>query len=191
MNQNIVLNRFDVLAEQMFMNVFISLKKFVECSYMFYAFEEKETLQKISFSTNKEWQSIYVAKGLSNNCPLLLTGRQQTIESHSRATILEWNNVIPSNRTQAQVNGIRSDFNIANGISFSQEFWGTREMLGIAAERGRVDFSTEILVKYLQVVRNHLIQLRQIAINSFRLNRHWLPENFQITGEPKTVFRLH
>lgn len=173
--KDIVADRFDLLAEQKFTDVFLSLQKIVECSYLSYIFEETETLKKISFLTNKEWQSLYITKNLINNCPLLLTGRRQTIENPLKATVLVWNDVTPSNNKQAQVNGIRAEFNIANGLSFAHEFWGVREMLAIAAEKTRYDFSTEVLMKHAQVVRNHLYQLRQIAIESFILNRHWLP----------------
>lgn len=194
MSQQIIQSHFDLLAEQKFMDVFLSLKRAVECTYMSYIFEEKESLKKISFLTNKEWQSIYITKDLIKNCPLLLTGRRQTIESPSKATILVWNDVTPSDRKQSQVNGMRSEFNIANGLSFSQEFWGVREMLAIAAEKSRHDFATEILTKHLEVVKNHSRRLRRIAIDSFVLNRYWLPTHVlavQQYSPGRLIHQLH
>lgn len=139
-------HHFNQSAESLFLDIFASLQKLIDCTYLFYMFENKNISKRITFSNNQEWQSIYVNDNLIIHCPLLYVGRQQINTSKSKSTILRWNDVVPESRHQRNVMGVRSEFNIANGISFAKEFNQVREMVGIAADVRNYTFTQDVIL---------------------------------------------
>lgn len=89
---------FDGNLDKDFENVFRVLEKQIECSYMFYMYEDTTISRRISYSTNKEWQQHYAYDGLINYCPLLYATRKQLLSSPTKSVIVPWNAVIPANK---------------------------------------------------------------------------------------------
>lgn len=112
----------------------------------------------------KEWQQHYAYDGLINYCPLLYATRKQLLSSPTKSVIVPWNAVIPANRLQRNVVGAREDFNIANGVAFSKEFPGAREMWGIAADKRNYDFYMTVSLN-LNLINMCRTRLRHIAMN--------------------------
>ncbi len=169
-------HRFNNNAETHFQDIFQSLQKLIDCTYLFYMFENKNISKRITFSTNQEWQSIYVNDNLIVHCPLLYVGRHQMNNSPNKSTILRWNDIIPDNKSQQNVMGIRSEFNIANGISFAKEFYNIREMIGIAADTKNLSFTQDVILN-MNAFNGHLLKLRHVAIAELN-QQSWLPSVF-------------
>lgn len=170
----IVINdSFDFCAESQFLRVFKTLENLVEATYLFYMFENKDISKRITFSTNQDWQAIYVNDNLLVNCPLLFVGRHQMNTSKSKSTILRWNDVNPENRLQRNVMGARSEFNIANGISFAKEFYNIREMIGIGADIKNTGFTRDLILN-MPTITELLFQLRKIAMQEIA-QKSWAP----------------
>lgn len=168
---------FDENLDSDFEKVFAVLKSNLDCSYMFYMYEETTISKRISYSTNKEWQQHYAYDGLINYCPLLHFTRKQLLNSKTKSVMVPWNFVTPNNRLQRNVVGAREDFNIANGVAFSKEFTGAREMWGIASDKKYYDFHVVVHLN-MHIINMCRMRLRQIAMNELvRQNYILVPEN--------------
>lgn len=165
--------RFNNNAEMHFNDIYSALERLLSCTYLFYMFENTDISKRITFSTNLEWQSVYVNDNLIINCPLLYVGRNQMERSKSKSTILRWNDVTPSSKAQKNVMGIRDEFNIANGISFAREYLGIREMVGIASDVRNDGFSRDVIL-HMNTINAYLLQLRKIAICELT-KKAWVP----------------
>ena len=90
--------------------------------------------------------NIYVTDSLHENCSLLRVGLQKVIASTTSSVILRWNDVLSISKEERNTAGIRSEFNICNGISFGRKILGVSDCFGLAADIKNHDFPRQILL---------------------------------------------
>lgn len=103
-------------------------------NYMFFSLENKETRERLVYSTNLDWQSNYIDHKMIDNCPLyaatVLSPRNYRLD---RSFFL-WNQIIPEGKMQRDVIGVRAEHGIANGLSITKKIGNYQAMLGLASD---------------------------------------------------------
>lgn len=94
---------------------------------------------------------LYLNKSLISNCPLIRVGQDKIALSKSSNVILRWNDVLPISKEEKNTNGLRSEFNICNGISFGRKIFGASDYFGMATDKKNYDFSRNIIINSVRV----------------------------------------
>lgn len=141
-----------------FEDVFNELKRQFECNYISYMYQYND--YKLAFVTHRDWMDLYINNSLSKHCSLIRVGLEKISLSSSKSVILRWNDVQSINRDERNTTGIRSEFNICNGISFGRKILGASDYFGMAADAKNFDFPRMILLnsKVLKNAMNELFQ---------------------------------
>lgn len=136
-------------------NLYKELEKNIGCNYITYIYEDFLKNEVVYFSTNPEWQEIYVITGLINNCHIYLNA----IENSKKSLYpIVWNSMSQLTKIQKEVDEYRKSKNIANGIGFLQKNDNFRESFSFASNTGNTNFHKNFIdaktVKYyLEVLR--------------------------------------
>lgn len=131
-------------VELVFKETYEELETLFECSYVSYFYQHQD--YKLSLVTNTDWMNIYVNDNLMNNCSLIRVGLEKIESSKSRNVILRWNDISPNSKLERKTNGIRSEFNICNGISFGRNILGISDYFGMASDSKNYDFPRTIIL---------------------------------------------
>lgn len=109
---------------------FHRLSEEIKCTYLTYMVERGE--QKLYFSSNKEWQSVFLKEQLINSCPIY---RNAFIAAESRKYVFTaWDHVQHMKGVEQDVMDLRMSFNIAHGVGLAiKSDGGIRESLVFAS----------------------------------------------------------
>ena len=112
---------------------FNKLSAEIKCTYLTYMVERGN--QKIYFSSNEDWQSVFIREQLINACPIY---RNAFIAAESRKFVFTaWDHVQHMKGIEQDVMDLRMSFNIAHGVGLAiKNDDGVRESLVFA---GRTD----------------------------------------------------
>lgn len=126
-----------------FESAFNKLKNDFECNYISYIYQCDK--YKLAFVTHYEWMDLYINSDLNKSCSLIRVGLEKISLSKSKSVVLRWNDVQPTTKKERQVNGIRTEFNICNGISFGRKIFSASDYFGLAADIHNLDFPRKVI----------------------------------------------
>jgi hypothetical protein len=150
---------FDEQYEIDFYRILFQLGK-LDASYLSYVVERPDG-RRVNFFSDKEWLDIYQKEGFLKTCQLTRLSRYAT----TSPKVISWVTLQPATKDQKKVIDARTDFDIANGITISQNVNGTHEMVALGTRRTNANF-VEILYQNKAFLEACLKRLRQLAIKS-------------------------
>ncbi len=130
------------------------------CTYMSYVYEQPGV--RVTHASNKEWNGLYFGEKLLDKCGLFRIGKHFMQQSGCNETVFRWNDVQTVNDNEHEINGIRTEFNIHNGLSFGKTFFGTKEFLGLATDKYHTDFP-RLLVMNRPEIEWFILRMRRVA----------------------------
>ncbi|RLV57899.1 hypothetical protein D5018_20155 [Parashewanella curva] len=130
------------------------------CTYMSYVYEHQSS--RVTHSTHPEWNSIYFGDKLLDRCGLFRVGKQFMKLNGYNETVFRWNDVNTISKDEFEINGIRTEFNIHNGLSFGKTFFGSKEFLGLATDKHHTDFPM-LLVHNKAEMDWFILRMRRVA----------------------------
>ena len=130
-------------------NAYNMFKKKYGCTYCSYTLECLSTSKKIQISTNRAWADFFYFKNLVQNCPVVDALRSLNKDTLSDNTLI-WDYIRPQTRQAKIINGLRDDFSISHGLSFStfllnKSFGPYLEIITLTGNKLDVSFFKEIL----------------------------------------------
>lgn len=152
-------------------NEFEKLKKEIRATYIFYSYLDTSTNNIISFFSSDDWQYQMINNKLILECPLVKYGLRLLSNPDTSSFCTIWNYIKPANKKELDVVGIRNELNISNGFSFSQQYNGIKEGLGLAGDAKDDEFYTQfilnpnIITKIFTAIRNILISEKNSQFN--------------------------
>lgn len=119
------------------------------CTYASYVLESEPTGKKIQISTNPTWANYFYFENLMQHCPIVEIVRKINSESFENSTLV-WNIIKPRTREEKLVIGLRGEFSVSNGITFttflSHHKYGIYlEAINLAGNKIDVNFYKEVL----------------------------------------------
>lgn len=145
-----------------FNEIFSTLKIETDCTYLFYLVQNIHTNETIILTSNHEWQSEFIRGELIHHCPYVKFAMRYFSNPNNKEYLTIWNKLPPTTKEEAEVNGIRGEFNIANGLSYTHQKSGIREALGIAGDKKDTDFYRRFLTSE-DLIKKTLLHLRELA----------------------------
>jgi hypothetical protein len=106
----------------------------VYSNYLYFSIENTKTKQRLAFNTNPTWYQNYIDLKLIDHCPLYAATSHICKSSRQGTSFFLWNQIIPEDRSQRNVVGLRGEHNIANGLSFSMKVRDYLLILGLGAD---------------------------------------------------------
>lgn len=154
---------FDDLYKTKFMSIFKYLQKKYGCTYLFYLLKNIKTKKTIMFTSSIEWQKMFIENKLMDHCPISQFGVKMVAKSTRADFISIWNQIPITTKEQANVCGVRSEFNIANGVSFTCQNSSFMEAISLAGEKKHYDFYKQILFDDINMLQHVAHEIEAIA----------------------------
>jgi len=164
-------------VNNMFQDTFNELKKEFDCNYIYYQYQYRDF--KLTFATHQEWSDVYINQSLIKHCSLIRIGLHKIALSKTSSVVLRWNDVSPISKQEKNTLGIRTEFNICNGISFGRKTFGVSDYFGLASDAKNFDFPRNIILNSKKV--GYLMD------NLFRAASIKLLYNFINTNNSKSI----
>ncbi|MCL1077110.1 hypothetical protein D5R81_07670 [Parashewanella spongiae] len=130
------------------------------CTYMSYVFEHKG--HRVTHATNQEWNSIYFGENLLDRCALFRLGKRFMTRKGCFETVFRWNDIKTVSKDEHEINGIRTEFKIHNGLSFGKSYHGSKEFLGLATDKSHQTFP-QLLLMNKPEMDWFLLRMRRVA----------------------------
>ncbi|MBM7074419.1 hypothetical protein JQC92_20740 [Shewanella sp. 202IG2-18] len=141
------------------------------CTYMSYVFEHHG--HRVTHATNKEWNSIYFGDNLLDRCALFRVGKHFMTRKGCFETVFRWNDIKTVSTDEHEINGIRTEFKIHNGLSFGKSYHGSKEFLGLATDKGHTDFP-QLLLMNKPEMDWFLMRMRRVAFRERMMQKCFL-----------------
>ncbi len=127
-------------------NIYRNLERKIGCTYLIYMHENLITNEKSVYSSNWDWQDILIGERLINNCPIFLAAFKYLEPRETGHIFVPWYAAPPSNKEERNVCGMRSEFNIANGLGYAAKGHGIRESLAFGGDAKDSSFYKNFIV---------------------------------------------
>lgn len=150
--------------EDVFYAAFHELKENFFCTYVSYLYQYKNF--KLNFVTHQDWLELYINRSMNKKCPLIRVGLEKIASSRTSSVLLRWNDVLPITKEEKNTVGIRSEFNICNGISFGRQIFGVSDYFGLASDGKNYDFPKHIIsnARQIRIIMDNLFKASTVKL---------------------------
>lgn len=129
------------------------------CSYLSYILI-KDNGEKIRFTTNQTWQDHFLGNNLISYCPLTY------LTEIKQQKMIIWNKLNGLSREQKDVMLERECKYIFNGITLSQKINNNYEVVVLATDDKKYDFSFHAIKNNFLDLKRYFLIMREIAGNA-------------------------
>lgn len=172
---------FTYRINESFLKCFNFLKDSFECNYLFYQLQLHS--YKITLSTHLDWMDVYVNNLLIKNCPIVRIGVNKLARKTNNFCIVRWNDVHAISASEKNTVGIRTEFNICNGLSLGRKSDDVYEYFGLATDTKNYGFSRELL-SGMNLIKSIMNQLRYHAVID-------VIQNFNLVNKAVSLNSMH
>jgi len=152
---------FDDLTQEEIFSIFRVISEATGARYMSYLYENFDKKYRYAFTTNPDWQKVYVTEQRINNCHMWLNVTEAFLTTNKKSYILLWDSIKPETRKQRNIYFERTDHEIGiNGISFCSSFGSSREIIGFSPDLKTPNFQYYVS-KNIDLIRNAVYQIRK------------------------------
>lgn len=133
-----------------FNKVFSTFREKTDGNYLLYILQNLKTNETMILSSNPAWGEIFLKNDLLYECKLVKFAGKYFREHGSGSLITIWNDIPASSKMEKTIDGMRTEFNIANGLCYTHQYTNIREAITLAADPKYKDF-------HRQFFKNHII----------------------------------
>lgn len=162
---------FDDSSQEEIFSIFKVISEKTGARYMSYLYENFDKKYRYSFTTNPDWQKIYVSEQRINNCHMWLNVAEAFLSTKRKSYILLWDSIKPETIKQRNIYYERTDHEIGvNGISFCSSFGNSREIVGFSPDLKTPKFQYYIS-ENMDLIRNSVYQIRKKLFTSVLITK--------------------